>query len=218
MKSASSGMDYFRLLVADPEAIPLFEAAASIAMDADPTLDLQEVLSQFDQLASQLAARCRRASTELARLQALVPMFQGAQGFTGNATNYYDPDNSYLHRVLQTRRGIPISLAVLCIELARHIGLNAHGLSFPGHFLVRIDLHEGAVVFDPFTARSLDHAELLHRAGSNPAELERLMSPASNRQILIRMLSNLQAIHAQQGRADLLDKVMTRLRLLQGSN
>jgi regulator of sirC expression with transglutaminase-like and TPR domain len=209
---------YFRLLVGDADSIPLFEAAASIALDAHPTLDLQGTLASFDGLARRLADECRGASTERARLQRALRFFYVKQGFAGNVQSYYDPENSYLHRVLETRRCIPISLAVLFAELARHVGLDADGVAFPGHFLLRINLHEGVAVIDPFTGTSLDRDELDRWAAPHRVATERLLQPASARQILMRMLTNLQAIHAQQGHADLLAKVEERMRILQGES
>lgn len=215
MDRSISALDYFRTLVRDPDSIPLLEAAASIGLDAYPSLDLQTCLADVDRLARQLADDCRHASTETARLQRTLRFFYAAQGFAGNGRAYYDPDNSYLHRVIETRRGIPITLAVLFAELARHVGLDVEGVSFPGHFLLRVDLHEGTVVIDPFTGATLDLAELGRRAGAHGATAAQLLAPASAPQILVRMLNNLRAIHAEQGRLDLLDKVMERLRILQ---
>jgi regulator of sirC expression with transglutaminase-like and TPR domain len=212
-----SPLSYFRLLVAEAgsgDDIALFEAAASLAQDAHPDLDLQTTLDAFDRLAADLADACRGADTELARLQRALNFFYRVRSFAGNADDYYDPDNSYLHRVLATRRGIPISLAVLFAELARHVGLEVEGIAFPSHFLLRANLHEGVVIIDPFSGRSLDREALERRATPYGLPLERLLQPASPRQILVRMLNNLSAIHAQQGRRDLIDKVAQRLRVL----
>ena len=77
------------------------------------------------------------------RLQTLNQFFFGDLGFGGNLNHYHDPENSYLNAVLQTRRGIPMSLAVLWLELAGGIGLSVRGVGFPGHFLVRVDLPDG---------------------------------------------------------------------------
>jgi regulator of sirC expression with transglutaminase-like and TPR domain len=198
-----SDLDYFRLLVRDPDSIPLLESAAAIATDAYPSLDLQQTLADFDALARRLASACAPALTETARLQQLLKFFFSDQGFAGNLVDYYDPDNSYIHRVLETRRGIPITLAVVLVELARHIGLDADGVSFPGHFLARIDLHEGLVVIDPFSGTSLDLDEI-----------EQLLAPASSVQILTRMLNNLHAIHSERGDTTKLAQVGARLQAL----
>lgn len=212
-----NGLDYFRLLVEDAQSIPLLEAAFSLALDAYPTLDLQAAMSDFDRLATEMSQRCRGSSTERGRLQRALVFFYNEKGFAGNADDYYHPDNSYLHKVLQTRRGIPISLAVLFSELVRHIGLDVDGVSFPGHFLMRARLHEGIAVLDPFTGDSLDQSSLDRRAAPYGVRPERLLHPASPRQILIRMLSNLQAIHTERGEHALLHRVQARLSILQES-
>ncbi|HYF59237.1 MAG TPA: transglutaminase-like domain-containing protein [Burkholderiaceae bacterium] len=211
-------LGYFRTLVGDAASIPLLEAAASLALDAYPALDLQGSLDAFDRLARQLGDECRHVSTETARLQRALHFFYVAQGFTGNVAAYYDPDNSYVHRVIETRRGIPITLAVIFVELARHVGLDVDGVAFPGHFLVRVNLSEGIAVIDPFTGTSLDEDELERRAAPHGVGAERLLQPATPQQILVRMLHNLRAIHVQQGRDDLLAKVSERLRILQAGS
>jgi regulator of sirC expression with transglutaminase-like and TPR domain len=209
-------LEYFRMLVDDPSSIPLLEAAASLGLDAHPSLDLQSSLAEVDRMARRLADECRRASTETERLQRALRFFYATQRFAGNVHAYYDPDNSYLHRVVETRRGIPITLAVLFAELAGHVGLDVDGVAFPGHFLLRVNLHAGTVVVDPFSGRSLDREELARRAAPHGIAADLLLRPASARQILIRMLNNLRAIHASQGREDLLEKVLARLRILGG--
>jgi len=173
---------------------------------------------KFDSLATEMAQRCRGSSTESGRLQRALVFFYNEKGFSGNADDYYHPDHSYLHKVLQTRRGIPISLAVLFSELTRHIGLEIDGVSFPGHFLLRARLHEGIAILDPFTGDSLDQASLERRAAPYGVRPERLLHPASARQILIRMLSNLQAIHAERGEHEVLQRVQARLAILQESD
>lgn len=212
-----TSLDYFRLLVEDAHSIPLLEAAFSLGLDADPALDLQSALSEFDTLATEMAEHCRGSSTENDRLQRALVFFYAKKGFAGNATDYYHPDNSDLHKVLHTRRGIPITLAVLFSELVRPMGLEIDGVSFPGHFLLRVRLREGMAILDPFTGESLSQADLERRAAPYGVRLERLLHPASARQILIRMLSNLQAIHTDRGEYEALHRVQARLAILQGS-
>lgn len=214
MYEPTTALGYFRMLVDGTETIPLFEAAASIAQDAYPAHDLQATMAAFDRLADRIAHECNGASTETARLERTLRFFFGQQGFAGNVEAYYDADNSYLHRVLETRRGIPISLAVLFRELAAHVGLDADGVSAPGHFLVRVNLHDGIVVIDPFAGTSLGVDELARRAA--PQTVERMLRPASARQILMRMLGNLRAIHDRDGNVDLREKVEARMKILEG--
>ena len=120
-------------------------------------------------------------------------------GFGGNVNDFYDPDNSYLQAVLRTRRGIPISLAVLWIELAQGLKLNARGVGFPGHFMVKVQLPKGQVVIDPFTGHSLSREELSERlepfqqrgglADDFDVPLGLYLQTAAPRDIVARMLA-----------------------------
>ena len=206
--SAPTPLAYFESLVRTDEQLPLLEAAASLAQDEYPALDLQQVLAEVDQLAARLARRVPASASALDRLQALNQLFFGELAFSGNVNDYYHPDNSYLHKVLGTRRGIPISLAVLWLELAQNLELQAEGIGFPGHFLVQVSLGQGRVVVDPFTGASLSREELLerieafHPRSTQPLDssvpLALYLQPARPRQILARMLRNLQEIHRSQ--------------------
>ena len=199
-------LQYFAVLVQSDDDLPLLEAAASLAQDDWPELDVQQVLADVHQLAARLQRRVDRQAPVLDRLGALGQFFFGELGFAGNANDYYAVENSYLHRVLHTRRGIPISLAVLWLELARSLDLTVEGVSFPGHFLVQAHLDEGRVVIDPFTGQSLSQAELRERLdewtrpASGPGFAQELpltlfLEGATPRQILARMLGNLKHIH-----------------------
>jgi regulator of sirC expression with transglutaminase-like and TPR domain len=109
-------------LVADDASLSLIEAAASIAQDEYPEVDTQTVLAEVDAMADKLKRRIPADAVPVQRLRWLNRYFFQELGFAGNVNNYYDPRNSYLHTVLSTRRGIPITLAVLYIELATQIG------------------------------------------------------------------------------------------------
>ena len=132
------------------------EAAVAIAQDEYPELDVEQVLGDVDQLLARIKRRLPADSTPWQSLRILNQFFYHDLGFSGNVNNYYDPDNSYPHAVLRTRRGIPISLAVLWLELAQGLGLKARGVAFPGHFMVKVNLPKGQVVIDPFTGQSLE--------------------------------------------------------------
>jgi regulator of sirC expression with transglutaminase-like and TPR domain len=156
-------LQHFATLVDSDVEFPLLEAAASLAQDEYPELDLQQVLGDVDQLLARIRRRLPADAPALARLRTLTQFLYGDLGYAGNINNYYDPDNSYLHVVLRTRRGIPISLAVLWMELAQGLGLSARGVGFPGHFMVKVSLPKGQVVVDPMTGQSLSREELLER-------------------------------------------------------
>ncbi len=206
--SAPTPLAYFASLVQRDEGLPLLEAAATLGQDDYPDLDVQQVMHDVDQLADRLRRRVAADADPMDRLRALGQFFFGDLGFAGNVNDYYNPDNSLIHVVLHTRRGIPISLAVLWLELAQGLGLRAEGVGFPGHFLVQVNLDEGRVVIDPFTGQSLDRAELRERieqflpdlaaAPTADPSLALYLRPAGPRHILARMLRNLQDIHRTQ--------------------
>ena len=199
---------YFTALVQSDDHFPLLEAAASLAQDEYPDLDVQQVLGDVDQLLARLKRRLPADAAPLARLRALNQFFFHDLSFGGNVNDYYDPDNSYLSAVLRTRRGIPISLAVLWMELAQGLGLHARGVSFPGHFMLKVTLPKGQVVIDPFTGKSLSREELSERlepykrssglVGDFDVPLGLYLQPAMPREIVGRMLRNLKEIHRTQ--------------------
>jgi regulator of sirC expression with transglutaminase-like and TPR domain len=206
--SAPTPLGYFAALVGEEDTFPLFEAAASIAQDEYPDLDVQQVLGDVDQMLSRVKRRCNADAGPLQRLRTLNQFFFRDMGFGGNVNNYYDPDNSYLNAVLRTRRGIPISLAVLWLELATGLGLKARGVNFPGHFMVKVNLPNGQVVIDPFTGQSLSREDLSERlepykrrnglVDDFDVPVGLYLQAATPRDIVARLLRNLKEIHRTQ--------------------
>jgi regulator of sirC expression with transglutaminase-like and TPR domain len=220
-----SPLAYFAALVADDHGLPLFEAAVAVAHVEDPALDTQAVLAQVDGLARTLARRLAADAPALQRLRLLNHFFFEELGFGGNVNDYYDRRNSYLPHVLSTRRGIPITLALIYLELATQVGLKAHGVSFPGHFLVKFDLPRGEVVIDPFSGHSLSREQLEERLapyrqrhaqmlGGMELPLALFLRSASPRETLARLLRNLKEIHRGAGDVDRLVPVLQRLTVL----
>jgi len=201
-------LGYFAALVGDDDALPLFEAATSIAQDEYPDLDVQQVLGDVDQMLARVRRRCAADAGPLQRLRTLNQFFFRDMGFGGNVNNYYDPDNSFLNAVLRTRRGIPITLAVLWLELAQGLGLKARGVNFPGHFMVKVNLPNGQVVIDPFTGQSLSREDLSERlepykrrnglVDDFDVPVGLYLQAATPRDILARLLRNLKEIHRTQ--------------------
>ena len=197
-------LGYFAALVAEDEGFALLEAAICVAQDDHPELDAQAVLAEIDGLAAKLKATLPADASALRRLQSLNHYFFVELGFAGNVNNYYDRGNSYLHQVLATRLGIPITLALLYCELASQLGLTARGVSFPGHFLIKLRLPQGEVVIDPFNGRSLSREELDERlgpyrarqglAGDFEVPLGLFLQAAPARDVLARLLFNLKEI------------------------
>lgn len=206
--SAPTPLAYFRSLVQSDDHFPLLEAAASLAQDEYPELDVQQVLGDVDQLLARLKRRLPADAPALQRLRMLNQFFFQDLSFGSNINDYSDPDNSYLNVVLRTRRGIQISLAVLWLELAQGLGLHARGVCFPGHFMVKVNLPKGQVVIDPFTGQSLSREELSERlepykrrsglTGEFEVPLGLYLQSAPPRDILARMLRNLKEIHRAQ--------------------
>lgn len=224
--AAPTPLEYFAALVQSDDEFPLFEAAASIAQDESPDLDLQQLQSDMDLLQARLRRRLGRnlrEMPELERLYALNQFFFSDLGFAGNVNNYYDPDNSYLSEVLRTRRGIPLTLGLLWMELAQHIGLKVRGVAFPGHFLVKVLLPPGQVLMDPFTGRSLSREELSERLEPYQREMDLseedvplalYLQAATPREIIARLLRNLKEIYQSQADAPRLLAVQNRLVVL----
>jgi regulator of sirC expression with transglutaminase-like and TPR domain len=151
--------------------------------------------------------RIPKDATQLEKLRLLNQYFFNELKFGGNVNDFYDPDNSFIHCVLNTRRGIPISLGLLWMELAQGLGLSVRGVSFPGHFLVKANFSVGQVVIDPTDGRSLsreDLSEMLEplrqdaMVGHGEVPLGLYLKTALPREIIARMLHNLKDIHSMQ--------------------
>ena len=199
-----TALDYFASLVADDASLPLLEAAVAVAQHDYPRLDVQTTLAEVDTLAARLKRRLAADAAPMQRLRLLNRFFFQELGFSGNVNDYYDPRNSYVHCVLETRRGIPITLALLYVELANQVGLDACGISFPGHFLAKVHMPQGEIVIDPFTGQSMSRDALDAllvpyrrrgaRDGLGDAPLVSFLQPAQPREVIARMLRNLKEV------------------------
>ena len=174
--------------------------ALLIARIEYPTLDVRPYLNRLDVLGREASLRLAAAPAEL-RVQALNHFLFDEMQFTGNTENYGDPRNSFLNEVLDRRTGIPISLAVVYLEVARRAGLYAEGINFPGHFLVRcqnliVDAFHGGAILSENACRVLLRR---HEGedGDDTAVEPHLSGHATKRQILARMLVNLKRIYVQ---------------------
>ena len=184
--------------------IDLDRGALLIAAHARPDLDLDFELSRLDHL----ARRCRSRSAS-----GLLSYLFEECGFLGDKDNYYDAENSFLDRVLDRRRGIPITLAVVAIEVGKRIGIKLRGVGMPGHFLLADDTPGSDRWYDAFAGgRALDLAgcEELFRVVHGPAvPFDRtLLDAVDPRSILARILANLRHIFSEQGRSDQLAWVL----------
>jgi regulator of sirC expression with transglutaminase-like and TPR domain len=217
-------LQYFASLVADDASLSLLEAAISVGQDEVPGLDPIGVMARIDALGERLRRRIATDAVPIYRLRVLNRYFFHELGFGGNVNDYYDPRNSYLHAVLETRRGIPITLALLYAELASHAGLTARGINFPGHFLVKLRMPRAELIVDPFSGQSLSRDELEDRlapyrrrrglVGEFDAPLELFLQAAQPRDVLARLLRNLKEIHRNAEQWERLLAVQERLVIL----
>jgi regulator of sirC expression with transglutaminase-like and TPR domain len=188
-------------------------AAIWIARDAHASLVPREVLAQLDALAADFEVDAPEQLDPYEQAAALVHHLAMRHGFAGNNQNYYEAQNSYLDSVLKRRLGIPISLAVVYLAVARRVAISAQPVGFPGHFLVRVGaLEEPAgepaqtssheVYVDPFEGRTLTPGDLkllLGRALGPDSEMKsEYLAPASTAQVAQRMLLNLKRVHETQ--------------------
>ena len=196
-------LDTQRARPCDGQASSLLAAAAQVPIHAEPDLGPQRVLEQVQSWAAQLRLRVAPDASPIARLRLLNHFFFAELGFSGAGDDYQSPHNSYLHRVIERRRGIPITLSILFMELGRAAGLKLEGVSFPGHFLVRLGLNGGTLFIDVHGGGATLSTDDLRRRlpamlpGQGDPPLAPYLRAASEREILARMLRNLKAIHWQ---------------------
>lgn len=222
--SIPTPLSYFSSLVMSDVEFPLLETAISLAQDDYPELDVQQVLSQVDHLLARVKRRIPADAGSLQKLRSLNQFFYRDLGFCGNVNDYYDPDNSFINVVLVTRRAIPISLAVVWMELAQGLGLSARGVGFPGHFMMKVNLSEGQVVMDPLDGQSLSRENLAERldpyrrrtglADEFEAPVGLYLQETRPRDIIARMLRNLKDIYSSQEDWPRLIAVQNRLLIL----
>lgn len=176
-------------------------AAVFVARDAHGTLKPRDVLAQLDALAEDFEVTTPEQLDPFEQAAALVHHVCIRHGFAGNEKSYHDPESSYLDSVLRRKQGIPISLAVVYLAVARRVDIPAHGIGFPGHFLVRVG-NGGGVYLDPFEGRVLtppDLTALLTRFLGPGSEMkDEYLAPVTPSQLAQRMLLNLKRLHETQ--------------------
>lgn len=189
----------------------LAPAALAIARIEYPALDAAPYMKQLQRMAMQAAGRIAGAGSSLEEaILAFNEFFYEESGFCGNRERYDDPRNSFINEVIDRRTGIPISLAVVYLEVARRAGLRVEGVNFPGHFLLRAPVSHAAgerhgtadVIIDPFHGGALlsesDCRQLLRQhVGDDAAFDPALLAPATRHDIVVRMLVNLKRLYVR---------------------
>jgi regulator of sirC expression with transglutaminase-like and TPR domain len=198
----SLDVEFTKLLLRDRD-IDLTLVALEIARDANPQLEFDETLNWIAARAEELRERAAGAWSEADALRGLASLLSEEHGLTGSAEAYQFPESSYLPAVIAQRRGIPISLSILYMAVARQAGIELKGVAAPQHFLTRFDGTEGTFFLDAFGGgQIMNRAECLDFlrgiTGMPTAELAPCLKPATPRSIVIRMLNNLKVLHAKQ--------------------
>lgn len=184
----------------------LVQAAIAVSMHELEGIDPEQVAGRMNRLAGRIGGRVHSGNPE-ALLAHLHDVLFVEEGFAGNTDQYYTPENSYLPMVLQTKRGIPILLALVYKAVAEGVGLKVEGINSPSHFLVRVQADDEGLIVDPFFhGQSLSDEEAFVRleqmSGREMPRDMQLLAPATHRQWLARILANLQSLFAHQGRQD----------------
>jgi regulator of sirC expression with transglutaminase-like and TPR domain len=218
---------FAQLLRREDARIDLARACLMIAEDAYPGLEVERYMGEIERLALRLRGRLPQNSSGEERVVALNQFLYEDLGYWGNTDDYYDPRNSYLNEVIERKTGIPITLSIVYMELGRRVGLPLEGVSFPGHFLVRLRLRGGMLVLDPFAGGVPQSEDDLRSrvkrvipdgvaddlpAGELP--LDQFLEPATNRQILSRVLRNLKGIYREADKPERMLDVLNRMLLV----
>lgn len=191
----------FQELVTLPDgAIPLAETALLLACEEYPQLEISPYLDKLDEIADFVRPRLRPENSPLDTIEALNDVLFGLVGFRGNTENYNDPRNSFFNDVLERRVGIPITLSLVYLEVARRVSFRLFGVGMPGHFLVKYRDRNQELFLDPFNAGQVLTREDCSRRfeemfGVEKEFSDRMLDTVSPRQMLFRMLNNLKTIY-----------------------
>lgn len=191
----------FERELTSPTALPERLALFLGSLDR-PNLLVEDYLDQLDDLAQQIED-CLPTADARSRADALLTVLHDEMGFVGNESNYYHPDNSFLHRLLERRTGLPITLSLLYIALGRRLDIPLQGMGFPGHFMLRLEDDDNPLLLDPFHGRSISadavDAYLIQLFNRHVAlELPLDSYQVTTHSLILRMLNNLRVVYLSQ--------------------
>ncbi len=199
-------LERFRVTVAGrPDDVPLARAALLVAQAEAPGLDVDRYEAQLDQWGRDLAARALPAGSPEGRLDAANDLLFNELGFRGNEDHYADPRNLLLHEVIERRTGIPVSLAIVAVDICQRAGLDLHAVGLPGHVVTRLQTEDEEPLFsDVFRGgarRSVEQLQQIVRSiyGARTPFREHFLDPLTPRQVLQRLLHNLKGRALQRG-------------------
>lgn len=197
----SSGRQNFKAeVLQSDEKISLAKAALYIAQEEYPQLPVHKYLNLLDKMAGVVLEELPAERYPLRIIKAINHYLYKSLGFQGNSQDYYDPCNSFLNNVLERRKGIPITLSLVYLEIAHRIDFPMVGIGMPGHFLIRPNFEDAGIFVDAFNQGEIlfeqDCQEKLNQLYKQEVPLEeRFFAPVTNRQFLQRMLTNLKHIY-----------------------
>jgi regulator of sirC expression with transglutaminase-like and TPR domain len=202
--SARAARSRLAVLLGSPGPLPLLEATLQIAAEEHEGMDVLAQIARIETIGAEAKKRLAGLTNPFARLDALRVFLFDELGFKGNVDQYDDPRNSYLDDVLERKLGIPLTLSILVIEVARRAGLPAEGVGLPGHFIVRIEESERRLLIDPFHGGHIitveDCKDLVVRTTGRASLFRKdSLDAATPRAMLTRLLLNLKRIHLAQG-------------------
>ncbi len=182
------------------EKIDLAKAALYLALEDDREFEFDEYLNVLDTMANEVQKTLPESLYPLRIIKTINNYLYQDLGFTGNTIDYYDPKNSFLNQVIERRTGIPITLSLVYLEIAKRINFPMVGIGMPGHFLIRPDFAEVGIFVDAFNQGEIlfpqDCQERLAQIYGQPVELQpQFLATVSNKKFLGRMLTNLKAIY-----------------------
>jgi regulator of sirC expression with transglutaminase-like and TPR domain len=195
----------FQRLIGQPEnSLDLARAALLIAAEAAPEIDVDREMHTLERWAGELRTRIDPQWNNLQKLARLRAYVFDDLGFRGDERDYYSPSNSLLHEVMKRRRGIPLTLSILFLELGWRIGMPLEGVGFPGHFLVRLSGEPGDLLLDPYSHACSVHEEdcrrmLLEVTGGKLEYDRKLTASVTKRAMLVRLLQNLKGAYLRAG-------------------
>jgi regulator of sirC expression with transglutaminase-like and TPR domain len=199
------------------ETFPLDRAALALALDEYPELNIHAYLRKLDTMAARAEVLAGVDRTPINIIESINEVLFVQEGLRGNDEDYYNPRNSFLNEVLDRRLGIPISLSVIYIEVAKRISFPIEGVGFPGHFLVKHAAGDRETIIDPFNVGRIltlkECQELLDKTHSSNLQVNPSLLKAMNkRSIITRMLYNLKGIYTQkeqyQKAITIIDKIL----------
>ncbi|MEB3884896.1 transglutaminase-like domain-containing protein [Lyngbya sp. CCY1209] len=216
----SLAKQHFHREVSQPDGqIDLAKAALYMAQEYQPPFEVDAYLNALDTMATEVSERLPESRYPLRVIRTINRYLFEDLGFRGNRTQYYDPENSFLNRVIDRRTGIPIALSLVYLEVARRVDFPMVGIGMPGHFLIRPEFEDAGIYVDVFEGGEIlfpqDCEARLSQVYGQPVKLQpEFLNPVDNRRFLGRMLQNLKVIYMNGGTLEAALQVVEQMLLL----